>query len=70
MQLAHQFAIENEKITADMVEAMEFPHIAQRYGVMGVPKTVANGRGVAEGALPEAYLLGNIFALVEKNPDS
>ena len=63
--MAHQFAMENEKITADMVEAMEFPHLSQRYGVMGVPKTMANGKGVAEGALPEELLLENILALVE-----
>jgi len=49
-----------------MVEAMEFPHLAQRYAVMGVPKTIANERSVAEGALPEAHLLANIMALVEK----
>jgi hypothetical protein len=63
--LAHQFAMENEHITADMVEAIEFPHLSQRYGVMGVPKTMANGTGVAEGALPEALLLENILAIVE-----
>ena len=70
MQLAHQFAMESDKVTADMVEAMEFPHLSQRYGVMGVPKTVANGKGVAEGALPEEYLLANIFALIEKGAGS
>ena len=68
--MAHQFAMENEKITADMVEAMEFPHLAQRHGVMGVPKTVANGKSVAEGALPEEHFLANILALVEKGQGS
>jgi 1,6-anhydro-N-acetylmuramate kinase len=62
--------MESGKITADMVEAMEFPHLAQRYSVMGVPKTVANGKGVAEGALPEEYLLENIIALIEKESGS
>jgi predicted DsbA family dithiol-disulfide isomerase len=70
VQLAHQFAMESDKVTADMVEAMEFPHLAQRYAVMGVPKTMANGKTLAEGALPEEYLLDNIFALVEKNAGS
>ena len=68
--MAHQFAMESDKVTADMVEAMEFPHLSQRYSVMGVPKTVANGKSVAEGALPEEYLLENIFALVEKQSGS
>jgi hypothetical protein len=56
--------MESDKITSDMVEATEFPHLAQRYAVMGVPKTVANDRGVAEGALPEPALLANLIALL------
>lgn len=55
--LAHQFAFESDRITADMVEATEFPHLAQKYRVMGVPKTVANDRDVVEGAAPEPMLL-------------
>ncbi|RMI19222.1 MAG: glutaredoxin [Calditrichaeota bacterium] len=55
--LAHQFAFESDQITADMVEATEFPHLAQKYRVMGVPKTVANDRDVVEGAAPEPMLL-------------
>ena len=62
--------MECDKVSADMIEAMEFPHLSQRYNVMGVPKTVANGKSVAEGALPEEYLLANIFALVEKESGS
>lgn len=62
--------MESDQITGDMVEAMEFPHLSQRYGVMGVPKTIANGMSVAEGALPEPYLLANIFALLEKGQGS
>lgn len=42
------FAMESVKTTADMVEASEFPQLAQRYSVMGVPKTIANGRSAAE----------------------
>jgi hypothetical protein len=56
--------MESDRVTADMVEAIEFPHLAQRYAVMGVPKTIANGRSVAEGALPEALMLANILAMV------
>ena len=59
--LAHQFALENDKITADMVEATEFPHLVQRYGVMGVPKTVANDQDAAEGALPELNFLERVL---------
>jgi len=56
--------MENEHVMADMVEATEFPHLAQRYGVMGVPKTIANGRSAAEGAMPESTFVENVIAAV------
>jgi len=64
VQLAHQFAMESENVAADMIEATEFPHLAQRYGVMGVPKTVANERGAVEGALPEPFFLESVLAAI------
>ena len=57
--------MESDGIVADMVEATEFPHLAQRYGIMGVPKTVANEIGLADGALPEAALIANLMALTD-----
>jgi len=60
-------AIECDRIVADMVEATEFPHLAQRYNVMGVPKTIANEIGLADGALPEEAVIANIMALA--SPD-
>jgi hypothetical protein len=57
--------MECDRIVADMVEATEFPHLAQRYGVMGVPKTVANEIGIADGALPEEALIANLMALAD-----
>ena len=51
-----------------MVEATEFPHLAQRYAVRGVPRTVANDRPAAEGALPEGLLLDNILAVAGGDP--
>jgi len=68
VQLAHRFAIESERIVADMVEATEFPHLAQRYNIMGVPKTVANEIGLADGALPEEAIIANLMALT--SPDN
>lgn len=55
-------AIENENITADMVELTEFPHLAQRYRVMGVPKTVINETESIDGAVPEGVLVDAIVA--------
>lgn len=55
--LAHRLAMASDKVRADMVEVTEFPHLAQRYQVMGVPRTVINERTSLEGAAPEAMLL-------------
>jgi len=35
-------AVESSRVTADVVEATEFPELVQRYSVSGVPKTVVN----------------------------
>jgi hypothetical protein len=43
------------------VEANEFPDLAQRYGVMAVPKTVVNDRIGFEGALPEASFVDQVL---------
>lgn len=67
MRLAHQFAMESELITADMVEATEFPQLSYKYAVMGVPKTVVNERPAVEGMLPEPQFLDAILAeLIKK----
>ena len=64
VSLAHQFAFESDMVTADMVEAIEFPHLSQRYQVMGVPRTIANEKVAAEGALPEAHFLESILSAI------
>ena len=51
--LAHSLAIASDLVTADMVEAIEFPHLTQKYGVMGVPRSVINDKVHQEGAAPE-----------------
>jgi hypothetical protein len=50
-------AIENEYITADMVEATEFPHLAINYQVRGVPRTVINETHFVDGMVPEAVMV-------------
>jgi glutaredoxin-like protein len=60
-RLAHQLAIESDFITADMVEATEFPDLVQRYAVRGVPKTVVNGTTSIEGSLPESHYIDEIM---------
>jgi glutaredoxin-like protein len=60
--LAHQMAMENpQMIRAEGVEAMEFPELADRFRVHGVPQTVINsGAGIVVGAMPEQNLLAEI----------
>ena len=66
VHMAHQMAMENSHITADMVEAIEFPHLAHKYSVMGVPRTVINENVHVEGAVPEAMLLQRVMAAAEQ----
>lgn len=64
VRTAHKLALENSNITADMIEAVEFPHVAQKYNVMGVPKIVVNDRVMFEGALPEAEFVDRVLKAV------
>jgi len=61
VRLAHKFAIESELITADMVEAIEFPHLANKFSVYGVPRTVINDKIHQEGAVPEPMMLAKLL---------
>ena len=45
-------AFASSKITAAAVEATEFPDLARRYRVSGVPKTIVNETTEILGALP------------------
>lgn len=59
--LAHQMALESPYVQAEMVEAMEFPELADRHQVSGVPQTTINdGAGAVVGAVPEDYLVEEI----------
>jgi hypothetical protein len=46
-------AMASDRIRATVVEATEFPDLARRFRVTGVPKTVVNARTEVLGALPE-----------------
>jgi predicted DsbA family dithiol-disulfide isomerase len=52
-----------------MVESTEFPQLANKYNVYGVPKTVINGTSFIEGALPDdAYLAEILKAVASPKP--
>ena len=60
-RLAHAMALENTMISADVVEAEEFPTLAQSYGVRSVPLTVINEFVRFAGALTETDLLDKVL---------
>ena len=62
--MAHKLAIESEHIRADMVEAMEFPHLANKYQVFGVPLTVINETTRVDGMVPESALVEALLKAV------
>ena len=57
--------MESDLITADCVEATEFPDLAGKYRVYAVPKTVINERRFVEGSLPEEFFLDEILKTLE-----
>lgn len=63
---AVQLAMENEHVSADIVEITEFPHLAQKYSVMGVPKVVMNETHGFEGALPESLFVEHVINAVKE----
>jgi glutaredoxin-like protein len=63
---AHQIAFESDRVTADMVEATEFPQLAQRYHVMGVPKTVIGDTSSFDGAVPEEHFIDHVLLSQQK----
>jgi hypothetical protein len=55
-------AFSSPNITAYAVEATEFPDLARRYRVTGVPKTVVDDDVEILGALPESAFVEQALA--------
>ena len=55
--LAHKFAFASPQVTAEMVEASEFPGLAAKYEVAGVPQIVFNEKFSLVGAQAESAML-------------
>jgi predicted DsbA family dithiol-disulfide isomerase len=58
-------AMESDWVRADMVEATEFPHLANKYDVFGVPRTVINETIHVEGAVPEPVLVNELLKVLD-----
>lgn len=59
--LAHAMAVECAHVTADVIEAEEFPDLARRYGVRQVPLTVINEIATVNGMVSEGELLERVM---------
>jgi hypothetical protein len=59
-------AVESDLVTADVVEASEFPELARRYRVRAVPRTVVNETGAVDGSLPEAKFVEAVLAAAQQ----
>jgi len=44
-----------------MIEAVEFPHLVQKYQVSGVPKVLINEKVEFIGALPEEAFVAQVM---------
>ncbi len=61
VRTAHKFAMINHKISADMIESYEFPEIADKFKVQGVPRVIINEKDGFEGALEQEKFLEKII---------
>lgn len=62
--MAFRMAMESKNVTASMVEATEFPQLANRYQVSGVPHTViGDSPQPMIGAYPEAAAVDMVLAV-------
>jgi glutaredoxin-like protein len=65
VRAAHRFAMVNKNIYGDMIEALEFSDLADKYGVYAVPKNVIQIDGEDklefEGAAPDPYFVAQIL---------
>lgn len=60
--LAYDMAVASDKVVTDVVESMEFPDLANRFQVMGVPLNVINEVSRVEGAAPPHMIVDAIKA--------
>ena len=69
-RVAYAMAMESPRVSADVVEIQEYPHLAQAYRVMGVPKTVINDTLQFTGAVTEEVFLRRVLeAIGEEEPE-
>jgi glutaredoxin-like protein len=66
--IAVQLALTSQNVTTHVVEIAEFPHLAARYHVVGIPKVVINETVEFEGLIPLAEFLHHIQRAAQGSP--
>jgi len=54
-------AMASDLVRAEVIDSEEFPELARRYNVSGVPKTMLNYQAEFLGAAPEGFVLEKIL---------
>jgi len=57
VKMAHDIAILNRNVTADMVDALLFPELVRKYKIKETPTTVIDGRTKLYGLMPISEIL-------------
>jgi predicted DsbA family dithiol-disulfide isomerase len=70
VSLAIQMALESDNFSVEVFEIMEFPHLAQKYAVMSVPKTAINETTWVEGAVSEALFIDSLKQALKRKAAS
>ena len=65
VRVASQFSFVNPNIRLEIIEAAEFPQLAGRYNVSGVPRTVVNESNSFDGAVPAWRLFMEILKVTD-----
>lgn len=66
VRTASALAIISEQVRTDVVDATQFPELAQRYQVFAVPRVVINDNKYFEGNLPPEQFIGRIEEALEE----
>jgi len=66
VRTAQRFAMASDQIRADAIEISEFPDLATKYNVRGVPHTVINGKENLIGAYPDADVAAAVLRAIGK----
>ena len=62
--LGMNMAVESDMVQTDVIESAEFPELANKYNVMGVPLSVINESERIEGAAPASQVVDAIRKVV------